>query len=442
MIKAHAVIPSRGRSAWLRRSLGALMLCTLLVVLPMLFRASAAPVSFSGASVAVADPLVASADFPFVYSSMVAGLVTGIQQSAIYDLTSGLTGESPITVGGVSVTLSTRNGQNATATTRATQYVYEYMQALHLGVSYQSWSNSYEEISGRNVIGVITGTTRASEIVLVTAHIDDMPEGARAPGADDNASGSVGVLMAASALAGRTMERTVRFVIFTGEEYGFFGSEAYAASCKARGDNIVAVMNMDMISWDGNGDGKMILGTRRSHDTGYSDDVAITNVFKQVVSSYGISDLHVGVDPSRDEGVDNISFWDEGYAGVMVIEEYDLEWNPNYHTTRDTLATLNMPYFTRMVQAAVGTSAHLALPVQAASPTPSGTPTSTSTRTATATATATHSATPTMTRSLTPTLSSTPTFTSTPTRTMTSVPTSTSTSIRVYVPMILRRLLQ
>lgn len=70
-----------------------------------------------------------------------------------------------------------------------------------------------------------------------------MPEGGSASGADDNASGCVGVMMAArrmaaARLAGISFERTVRFVTFTGEEYDFLGSIAYARACSQRGEKI------------------------------------------------------------------------------------------------------------------------------------------------------------------------------------------------------------
>ena len=52
------------------------------------------------------------------------------------------------------------------------------------------------------MVGVWPGTSNASEIVVLCAHIDDMPSGSDAPGADDNASGSVAVMAAAEILKG------------------------------------------------------------------------------------------------------------------------------------------------------------------------------------------------------------------------------------------------
>jgi hypothetical protein len=127
-----------------------------------------------------------------------------------------LTGETPLTVGGQTLTLDTRREE--TDLTAATQYVYEFLQAQGLSASFQPWEDQEEDCAGRNVIGEIKGVLRPEEIVLITAHLDNQADAPPVPGADDNASGSVGVMMAASSLSGYSFERTLRFVLFTGEE--------------------------------------------------------------------------------------------------------------------------------------------------------------------------------------------------------------------------------
>ena len=71
---------------------------------------------------------------------------------------------------------------------------------------------------------------------------------APAPGADDNASGSAGVLEIARVLIGRSYRHDLSFVLFGGEEQGLFGSRHFVAALtpeeRAR---IVGVVNMDMI---------------------------------------------------------------------------------------------------------------------------------------------------------------------------------------------------
>jgi hypothetical protein len=310
------------------------------------------------------DTEVLDADAAIVRDARVAAMIGAVRQADIYTQLSGLTGVTAITVGGQPYTLKTRNTSYPGALTKATQYAYEYLKARGLTVSYHNWDDEDYDVSGRNVVGELRGKTRPGEIVLVTAHLDDEPERAVAPGADDNASGCVGVMQVAARLAGQSFARTVRFAFFTGEEIDLLGSWAYAERCKSRNENIVAVLNLDMIGWDGNNDGIALLRTRLKSDAGFAQDRAIAALLKQVASVYGISGLTPRILADQLEDGDQASFWYQGYPAIMAIEDDTLEEeNPNYHTRKDTLATLNMPYMTRYVQAVVGTAAHLAIPV-------------------------------------------------------------------------------
>ncbi len=313
--------------------------------------------------------------------SVVAAMMAQVQATDVYTRTAELSGESPLTVGGVSYTMTTRNTRSGAPIQKATQFVYEQMQASGLTVSYQSWAAS--GLSNRNVIGEITGTTRPDEVVLITAHLDDMPSTGRAPGADDNASGCVGVLTVADILGQYRFERTLRFVFFTGEEQGAYGSDAYAVSAYARGDNIVADYNMDMIAWDAVGGPTLRLHTRTRSNPGYGADAAIANLFVDVVSAYGLSgSLTPIITADGDEGSDQASFWYQGYPAIMVIEDDYDDFNSNYHRSSDALASLNLDYFTSFVKASVGTAAHLAHRVDGTPiPTTPGNPTPTPTAT-------------------------------------------------------------
>ena len=89
-------------------------------------------------------------------------------------------------------------------------------------------------------------------MVIVTAHLDSINlaggPSAPAPGADDNASGSTGVLEIARVFEGARAVNDLRFILFGGEEQGLFGSKHYVASYPAtERSRISAVVNMDMI---------------------------------------------------------------------------------------------------------------------------------------------------------------------------------------------------
>ena len=94
--------------------------------------------------------------------------------------------------------------------------------------------------ASRNVIADRSGQGPSGErqVVLVTAHLDSINlsggASAPAPGADDNGSGSAGVLEMARVLAGGAARHDLRLILFGGEEQGLFGSERYVAHA-ARG---------------------------------------------------------------------------------------------------------------------------------------------------------------------------------------------------------------
>ncbi|MFP4343261.1 MAG: M28 family metallopeptidase [Anaerolineales bacterium] len=302
---------------------------------------------------------------PFVYDTLVAGFLAQVEEARVYSYTGNLSGEWPVTVGGTPYTITTRYTASGTPIAKATQYVYEFMEGLGLDVSYHHWSRS--GYTGRNVIGELPGLTRPAEIVLITAHLDSVSNVSGhnpAPGADDNASGSVGVMTAAEILSDYDFARTLRFVLFTGEEQGLHGSYAYAQSVAFAGEEIVAVYNMDMIAWDDLGEPIVRLHTRESDSPGYSADLAIAGVFTNVVASYGLSDdLEPVIDADAIWASDHAPFWGQGYPAILAIEDDAHDFNDYYHTTQDLLAQLNMDYYTAYVRASVGTAAHLATPL-------------------------------------------------------------------------------
>lgn len=93
-----------------------------------------------------------------------------------------------------------------------------------------------------NVIGELRGRERPDEIVLLGAHIDSWDVG---QGASDDAAGCIAVMEAVRLLraAGLVPRRTIRVVLFTGEEYGLSGARAYHAA--HRGERHVAAFETD-----------------------------------------------------------------------------------------------------------------------------------------------------------------------------------------------------
>lgn len=117
-----------------------------------------------------------------------------------------------------------------------------------------SSSKDVRKITSENVLGYLEGSDLKDELVVVTSHYDHL--GRRGDkifnGADDDGSGTAGVMEMAQAFAmakadGNGPRRSLLFIAFTGEEKGLLGSEYYAANPVFPLENTVTNLNMDMI---------------------------------------------------------------------------------------------------------------------------------------------------------------------------------------------------
>ncbi len=284
-----------------------------------------------------------------------------------YEL-NGLTGERPVVVAGAPYTIKTRRTGNVEASMIATQYAYEQFAGYGLDVAYHNYAltgdasfrdhalvHRQEPVAARNVVAEKPGRVDPSRIYLLTAHLDDQPVGLRAPGADDNASGSVAVLTAARLLAPHDFAYTIRFVLFTGEEQGLQGSAAYAADCAAKREDIRGVINLDMIAY--NADPPPIVDLYAYDEVPASQ--TLTRAFAYMIGVYGlrlVPDRTGGPGGASDQG----SFIAHGYPAILVIEDMD-DFNPHWHKVSDRVLALDLDYYADVTRAVVTTIAHLAV---------------------------------------------------------------------------------
>lgn len=114
-----------------------------------------------------------------------------------------------------------------------------------------------EKVEVKNVMGMVKGSELPYEYVVIGAHYDhvghsrpnDPAKDSIFNGADDNASGTTGILLSAEAIANAPTKpkRSIVFVGFSGEEKGLLGSKAFADNPPLPIKNCVAMLNMDMI---------------------------------------------------------------------------------------------------------------------------------------------------------------------------------------------------
>jgi hypothetical protein len=218
------------------------------------------------------------------------------------------------------------------------------------------FSGSYDS---RNVIAEKTGETYPDDIVIICAHYDSMsPAASRltlAPGADDDASGTAAVIETARILASYPLDFTVRFIAFSAEEWGLYGSRAYASAARLAGERIVGVINLDMIGYaDVMPEDLQIIVNPAS--------AWLADRFLDAASLYGPLGATKTVDASfvySDHG----PFWDAGYPALLAIEDDPLTY-PYYHTTMDTFDRINLDFYTSATRASLGLLTELAQPIR------------------------------------------------------------------------------
>lgn len=172
-------------------------------------------------------------------------------------------------------------------------------------------------------------------VVILGAHLDSINQSggstASAPGADDDGSGSAGVLSIARAIATHPAVHDLRFVLFGGEEQGLFGSQQYVASLStALKKRIRSVVHMDMIGTLNTPLATVLLeGSTLSQSVidGLSDAAATYTKLKVQTSLHPFNSDHV-------------SFLNANIPAVLTIEGTD-DANHNVHSANDTLAHIN-----------------------------------------------------------------------------------------------------
>jgi len=181
-------------------------------------------------------------------------------------------------------------------------------------------------VEQENVVGEILGYEKPEEAVILGAHLDSWELGT---GALDNGCNAALVIEAARAIkaTGLLPRRTIRFVLFGGEEQGTIGSFAYVKAHRGELDKIRGMITFDM------GVGRVTgysLGGRRDIEAG-------VRAILGPLESWGANN-HT-YDASF--GSDNFDFLLEGVPTLMANQE-EANYLPNYHAASDTLDKVDL----------------------------------------------------------------------------------------------------
>jgi len=247
--------------------------------------------------------------------------------------------------------INTRQSQSTGAVTASNLLASTYTQ-FGWNVTRHSFRAGYSD----NIIAQITGTVDPTKIVIVGAYYDDRATNAasttdRAPGANDDGSGTAGLIELARILgtSGLTFPYTLRLISFSGEEQGLYGSTAYANEIKAAGANVIAMLQADMIAYRGNNPlFPLNLGSRYTTPA-LTDDM-------EVIARQYVPELSVG--RSTNCCSDQQQFFNVGYPAALFMESFSTD--PQYHQVGDVINRAGysidlVAYITRAVLAGAAT---------------------------------------------------------------------------------------
>ncbi|MGH9978922.1 MAG: M28 family metallopeptidase, partial [Nitrososphaeraceae archaeon] len=193
--------------------------------------------------------------------------------------------------------------------------------------------------------------------MIISAHYDSIMEDinnstARAPGADDNASGVSALLEIARILSNVNLDRSITFVLFSGEEQGKWGSSYYADYIDKTDTDIDLLINLDMIGFSSQESNDFLIeydnGNTVQDNDRYSR--AVANFVKGVASNYTNLNATLGVLGNTDY----LPFEALGYT-VIGFHDDGVTKNPNHHTVNDTPDTLNYEYLTSTTKLVLAT---------------------------------------------------------------------------------------
>ncbi|MFZ0684084.1 MAG: M20/M25/M40 family metallo-hydrolase [Terriglobales bacterium] len=171
-----------------------------------------------------------------------------------------------------------------------------------------------------NVVAEIRGSEKPDEFVVLGAHLDSWELGT---GALDNGCNAALVMDALRAIkaSGLKPRRSMRFILFSGEEEGLIGSRAYATAHRNELDKAAGVVVFD------SGTGK----TTAFSTGGRKDVIAAAQSMLAPLEQFGV----MKADATAEAGTDHFDFMLEGVP-TFVADQEEANYLENYHATTDT----------------------------------------------------------------------------------------------------------
>lgn len=193
-----------------------------------------------------------------------------------------------------------------------------------------------EKLLSKNVAGLLQGTGNSDELIIVGAHYDHLGFGEFGSlyrgeqkrihnGADDNASGTAGVLELAEYFSANRPKKDILFLAFSGEEMGLLGSAHYVDNPTVDLENALAMINMDMI-------GRMVDNKLMIFGIGTAENWTV------IMDSANTGNLDLNLVKDGTGASDHTSFY---YKDIPVLH-YFTDTHADYHRPSDDTEYINM----------------------------------------------------------------------------------------------------
>lgn len=229
------------------------------------------------------------------------------------------------------------------------------VQAMRKGPYIYGQLNRYgyhKEVQGTNVLGMIRGSEKPDEFIIISGHYDHLGKDERHnisfPGANDDASGVVTMLEIARILSeGPPPKKSVIFAALTGEESGWLGANNLSKDLVDKGmAQKVEVLNIEMLA--------AVSGNKLDiWDQKMPEIQNVVNNIARAGNELGIkTKVHHDIDP----GSDAIRFSTYGIPAASIVWDFDWKNHPTYHCAEDKPENINKKIFYEAARIAAAAS--------------------------------------------------------------------------------------
>lgn len=263
------------------------------------------------------------------------------------------------------------------------EFIKNYFTELGLQLEVQNFP--YNNVMGQNIVGSKKGLRNPLDVIIIDAHYDSVNN---SPGADDNGSGTVGILEAARILAPFNFDKSIAIIGFDHEEQGLIGSK-YLVTEIPEDVNVIGVLNLEMIGYHDTsaqsqtlpqgfstlfpteaqniasnqyrGDFIASIGTTQSSllaQAFVSSAAEVADALKVESLIFDANLIAFVPDLARS---DHAPFWQAGIPALLITDSADLR-NPHYHKTTDVVSTLDLDFMQNVIKTAIATTAKIAEP--------------------------------------------------------------------------------